>query len=73
MNDGTGVTFQSMEEIARRLAPKPPMSKDKTLRDYFAACAIPALIARGMYGYTDLAMHAYAMADALLAAREVQP
>jgi hypothetical protein len=44
-----------------------------TLRDYFAACAIPTLIARGMYGYTDLAMHAYAMADALLAAREVQP
>ena len=73
MSDGTGVTFSNMEALARQLAPKPPMSKDKTLRDYFAACAIPALIARGMYGYTDLAMHAYAMADALLAAREVQP
>jgi len=72
MSDGTGVTFPSMETLARHLAPKPAMSKDKTLRDYFAACAIPALIARGMYGYTDLAMHAYAMADALLAAREVQ-
>jgi len=51
---------------------KSDLSKDKTLRDYFAACAIPALIERGMYGYADLAMHAYAMADALLAAREVK-
>lgn len=72
MSDGTGVTFPSMETLARHLAPKPVMSKDATLRDYFAASAIPALVARGLFGYAELARHAYAMADALLAEREVQ-
>lgn len=52
-----------------------------TLRDYFAAAALPAVIewlavrGRGESGWTkeDAAGHAYDVADAMLTARDQQP
>ena len=57
----------------------PACQEGMTLRDYFAAAALAGLIADRQYGYGGdlkeprnhhyVAMHAYAFADAMLAAR----
>lgn len=53
---------------------RPPLDKDwcgMTLRDYFAAKAMQGCIAAGRFqGYASCAADSYAMADAMLKARE---
>jgi hypothetical protein len=52
----------------------PAVPTGMTLRDYFATKAMAAIVAGGhsFAGYAELAASAYAIADAMLAAREAQ-
>jgi len=45
-------------------------SPGMTLRDYFAAKTIPQIYPNNNFDYTQVAATAYAIADAMLAARE---
>ena len=50
-------------------------SRGMTLRDYFAAAVLPTVYeelndAEGIFKRSDIAEHAYLMADAMLKARE---
>jgi hypothetical protein len=53
------------------MAPVPLMVKDLTMRDHFAAQALQALLTRNhLMSNAEQAQEAYAMADALLKARD---
>ena len=57
------MSLYQIEELRREVDVVP----DKVdLRDYFAGLAMQALIADGMDGYSNVAEHAYALADAML-------
>jgi hypothetical protein len=57
------MSLYHIEELKREMEVIP----DKVaLRDYFAGLAMQALIADGMDGYSNVAEHAYAHADAML-------
>lgn len=64
LNDG-GPAFPNKDELGN-------MVKGMTLRDYFAAAALQGLLAAGNTkgAYSTFAEHAYAAADAMLAARK---
>lgn len=57
------MSLYQIEELRREVEVIP----DKVdLRDYFAGLAMQALISDGMDGYSNVAEHAYAHADAML-------
>jgi len=69
INDG-GPAFPGMTYISQDGKKNP---EGMTLRDYFAAAALPQVDQRSHGNPDDVARECYQLADAMLKAREVKP
>jgi len=74
MNNTGGPAFPHVADLVQHspnggITTKPITSNGMTLRDYFAGQAMQGILFEGMYEI-ETAKNAYAMADAMLKARE---
>ena len=74
MTDHGGPAFPELARWGRDGSPEPALQyKGMTLRDYFAAKAMQGMMSYGIgleFEYKEIADRAYAIADAMLTARE---